>query len=201
VALLEHSIFQSELLISEENFLEQFPSRGGFSYFLLDTPGGSPTATAGALEAGLGDYGFDVTSTAEKLARYQAAENTFLATFQVLGGLGLLLGTLGLAVVMVRNVLERRRELAALRAFGYRRFRLGWMVAVENGFLLVVGMAVGSLAALVAVAPNLLSGHADVPWRDLGLTLAAILVAGLLAGVAAMLSALRAPLLPELKRE
>ena len=52
--------------------------------------------------------------TAERLAEFHAVENTYLSTFQTLGGLGLLVGTVGLAAVLLRNVLERRRELALL---------------------------------------------------------------------------------------
>ena len=65
-------------------------------------------------------FGGDATSTAERLARFHRVENTYLSTFQTLGGLGLLLGTVGLATVLLRNVLERRRELALLAAVGYR---------------------------------------------------------------------------------
>jgi len=43
-------------------------------------------------------------------------QNTYLNTFQVLGALGLLLGSAGLGVVVLRNVLERRAELAAMLA-------------------------------------------------------------------------------------
>jgi len=45
-------------------------------------------------------------------------ENTYLATFQALGGLGLLLGALGLAVVLLRSVLgAAQRTGAAARAW------------------------------------------------------------------------------------
>ena len=55
-----------------------------------------------------------MTPAAERLQSYLDAENAYLATFQALGGMGLLLGTLGLTVVLVRSVWERRGELAAL---------------------------------------------------------------------------------------
>ena len=63
-------------------------------------------------------------------------ENTYLSTFQALGGLGLLLGTIGLATVMFRNVLERRRELGLLRAVGYDRSRMTVMIVAEAVFVL-----------------------------------------------------------------
>ena len=102
---------------------------------------------------------------------FQAVENTYLATFQTLGGLGLLLGTFGLAVILVRNVLERVAELATLRALGYPRSALGWIVFTENALVLVVGLLLGTVAALVAVAPHLASGGALVPWLGLAATL------------------------------
>ncbi len=67
--------------------------------------------------------------------------NTYLATFQTLGGLGLLLGTVGLAAILLRNVLERRGELATLRALGFQRASLAWLVLAENTLLLLVGLA------------------------------------------------------------
>ncbi|HLA83376.1 MAG TPA: ABC transporter permease, partial [Thermoguttaceae bacterium] len=52
-----------------------------------------------------------------------------------------MLGTLGLAVVQLRNVVERRRELAVLRAVGLRSRQIAWLVLAENGFLLIAGLA------------------------------------------------------------
>ena len=199
VGLLEKSLFQSEMLISEENFKRHFPSRTGHSYFLMDPPAGREDELAGLLEGSLSAYGFDVTPTAEKLQRYQAVFNTYLATFQTLGGLGLLLGTVGLAAVLLRNVLERRGELATLRALGFHRRGLAWLVVAENAVLLVFGVLIGSLAALLAVSPHLVAGNALVPWGSLLLTLLVIVALGLLASSAAVRQALAAPLLPALK--
>jgi len=200
VGLLEKSIFQSEILISEEQFVRHFPSRGGFGYFLFD--GDPELADRGPeLEEALADFGLDVQSSAGKLAAYQAVENTYLTTFQVLGGLGLLLGTLGLAIVLIRNVLERQGELATLRAFGYRRRTLAAMVFFENALLLMGGLAIGTVAGLLSVLPHLLHGTTRVPWGSLAFTLLGILAAGMLASLVAARIALRTPLLPALKRE
>lgn len=202
VAQLEGSIFQSELLIPETAFLRHFPSRGGFRYFLIGGGShGTEQELATALESDLDRFGFDATSTHERLASFEEVENTYLTTFQALGGLGLLLGTLGLGVVLIKNVLERRRELATLRAFGFRRRTLAGLVVVENAFLLVVGLAVGGLAGLAAVAPHLAAGGAAVPWGALGATLLGVFAVGLLASLAAVAATVRVPLLPVLKAE
>jgi len=197
--MLGKGIFQSELLISERNFLEHFPSRSGYGFFLIEAPFEEAGALARVFEHNLDRFGFDAVETRERLASYQAVEHTYLSTFQLLGGLGLLLGTIGLAVVMLRNVIERQGELATLRAFGFRRSRLVRMVMAENAFLLLCGIGIGSLSAILSVLPRLASTH--VPWLSLAATLGVVLVVGLLAGVVASRVALATPLLPALKTE
>jgi ABC-type antimicrobial peptide transport system permease subunit len=198
---MKHSLFQSEILISEANFLRHFPSRSGYSYFLVDPPAGSEERATEALESALGPFGLDVTSTAQRLRDYNAVQNTYLSTFQTLGGLGLLLGTLGLGIILVRNIMERRGELAALRAFGFRRVRLALMVLAENVFLLGFGISLGTVSALAAIAPMVLGEGSSLPWASLLLTLAVVFLVGMLASLAGVLGTLRVALLPALKAE
>ncbi|MEM9408438.1 MAG: ABC transporter permease [Acidobacteriota bacterium] len=199
--LLRKSLFQRELLISEAQLLEHFPSRSGYSYFLVAPPEDGEEAVAQAMEETLGGFGFDIASSAERLQSFQAVENTYLGTFRILGGLGLLLGTIGLAVILLRNVLERRSELAALRALGFRRRRLARLVFLENGVVLVAGMVIGTVAALVAVFPHVSGGHALVPWGALAATLVVVLAVGLVAGLVAARRVLALPLLESLRAE
>ena len=199
--LLQGSIFQSELLISEDNFTKYFPSQSGYRYFLIQTPPDESEEVTQALENVLRDHGFDVTSTAEKLANYRIVENTYLSTFQTLGGFGLLLGTLGLGLILLRNAIERRGELATLRAFGFRRLTLSVMLLIENAFLLLTGMAIGTISALIAVGPRILAPGSHVPWTSLAVTLGVVFLIAMIASAAAVFFVLRAPLLPALKTE
>ena len=209
VGVLQRSIFQSELLISEANFKKHFPSQSGYAYFLIQTPSiPNPAAfsentehIAHTLERALDDYGLDVTSTTEKLASYRVVENTYLSTFQTLGGLGLLLGTLGLGIILLRNVIERSGELATLRAFGFQRNTLSLMLLSENGLLLLIGILIGTVSALIAVAPHLTTPDAQVPWLSLVMTLVSVFLVGMAASAIAVYFALRRPLLPALKHD
>lgn len=198
VGLLDGSLFQRELLIAEGHFTAHFPDREGYGHLLVETE--QPAAVAAALEKELAAYGLDATLSAERLRGFRAVENTYLATFQTLGLFGLLLGTLGLGILILRNVLERSGELAALSACGFRRTRLGAMLLYEHGFLLLAGEGIGSVAALIAVAPRLLD-PAPLPWAALGSSLGLVLATGLLACAAAAHWALRRPLLSTLKAE
>jgi ABC-type antimicrobial peptide transport system permease subunit len=201
VGLLQDSVFQSGLLMSEKDFLKLYPNQEGYSFFLIDTKSQPADEIRDLLSTALTAQGVEVTSTAARLESYLAVENTYLSTFQALGGLGLLLGAIGLAVVLLRGVWERRGELALLRALGYRHTALGWLVLAENAFLLLLGLGAGTVCALVAVGPHLLGGGGSVPWPRLLGMLGAVLLTGLLTAAAALAVTLRAPLLPALRRE
>jgi ABC-type antimicrobial peptide transport system permease subunit len=105
----------------------------------------------------------DTEPVGERLAGFLAVQNTYLATFQLLGGLGLLVGVFGLAVVMVRNVVERRGEIAMLRAVGFTGFRIGRLVLIENCVLLFWGILLGALSALLAMLPHAGIGRGVTP--------------------------------------
>ena len=201
VGLLEGSLFQSELVMAEPRFLKLFPSRGGYAFFLIEAPAGRGRQVSQTLAEALGDYGFNVTPTAERLASFAVVENTYLATFQMLGGLGLVLGTLGLGAILLRNVLERRGELALLRALGFPQRALAALVLAENGFLLLTGLFCGAACALLAVAPHLAAHPGELPWGQLAAMLALVAAAGMGSSALAVRAAWRVPMLGALSEE
>ena len=111
------------------------------------------------------------------------------------------LGTLGLAAVLLRNVFERRRELALLRAVGYGRADFAVMILAENALLLGAGLLTGISCALLAIAPAYAARGGQLISLSLAIMLLAVLAAGLLASLLATWAALRAPLLPSLRTE
>ena len=201
VALLADSIFQGDLLVSESAFLRLFPDTSGCGFFLVEAPSERTAAVQKTLDQNLGEYGFSAETTGRRMANFLAVQNTYLSTFQSLGGLGLLLGTLGLAAVQLRNVLERRGELALLRATGFRRATLGWLVLLEHAALLAAGLAVGGAAALLSVLPHLLHRGTAVSWMPIIATLSAVFVVGMTAGMMAVRAVVRTPWLATLREE
>ena len=199
VGLLANSILQGSLLISEGDFEHHYPDVSGYRYFLIDTGTENSDQAAQLLEDRFSDEGFDTRSTDELLASLLQVQNTYLSAFQSLGALGLLLGTFGLATVQLRNVLERRSELALMRSSGFARQRLATMVMLEHSILLLGGLATGVGASLVTVLPHWFSGGAAIPGTRLIIDLAVILTVGLLAGLAAVAATLRAPMISALR--
>ena len=125
--------------------------------------------------------GFTLTSAPERLAQFQAVQNTYLTIFSTLGGLALLLSTIGLAILVARHVMERRAEFATLTACGFLPRQLRLMVLAEHWFLFFAAIVLGSVTALIAVWPNLkLAGSGGMPLGSLALILLALLAGGLL---------------------
>lgn len=198
VGLLSNSVLQGKLLISDANFERLFPEISGYQFFLIHSDQDSQAVSA-AIEDGWSDEGLDVSSTHVALAKLLAVQNTYISAFQAIGALGLLLGTVGLAVVQVRSVLERRRELALLQAIGFSRFRIARLLLTEALALLVGGLCVGITAALIAIVPYMLSGNSQANFWEPLILLAIVLAVGLAASTVAVVTALRQPILRNLQ--
>jgi putative ABC transport system permease protein len=178
VGMLKDSILQGSLLIAEDEFARRFPSEDGYRMFLVDAPQDKAEAVAEKLSTRLRDFGLELMSATQRLAEFNRVKNTYLSIFQLLGGLGLILGSVGLGLVVLRNVLDRRGELAMLRAVGFEKVALKRMVFSEHSALCLCGLTCGVVAALVAVGPVLGSPGAEVPYLSLSLTIIAIGVSG-----------------------
>jgi ABC-type lipoprotein release transport system permease subunit len=178
VGALESSVLQGSLIIAENEFTARFPSVDGYQVFLIDAAADRTDAVAQELSSGLKDYGLMLTPTKERLAAFDAVENTYLSIFAVLGGLGLVLGSIGLGLVVLRNMLERRGELSMLRAVGFDKGQLKRMVFYEHWGLMLAGLGCGVVSAVVAVIPALQSRGGQVPLAGLLVTIAAIGLSG-----------------------
>ena len=199
VGAVANSILQGNLLIAEADFVRLFPSESGYRGFLVDAPAAASEPVSAALSRALQDVGLELTPTTRRLAQFNAVQNTYLNTFQILGGLGLLLGSVGLGVVVLRNVQERRGELGLMLALGFEAATLRRLVLTEHVALLLLGLGVGLVAALVAVLPSLGTPGSDFPWRSLSVTLGLVLANGLVWTAWATSRALRGRLVDSLR--
>ncbi|MHC4204883.1 MAG: ABC transporter permease, partial [Planctomycetota bacterium] len=180
VGLLKNSILQGSLIIADDEFIRRFPSEEGYRMLLIDCPRQKIDAVTDKLSFGLKDFGMDLLPAAQRLAEFSTVENTYLSIFQLLGGLGLILGSVGLGLVVLRNVLDRRGELAMLRAVGFDKLTLGKMIFHEHSGLMLAGLFCGAIAALLAVGPALKSPGAQAASFSLVLTIGAIGISGMI---------------------
>ncbi|MGL4594703.1 MAG: FtsX-like permease family protein [Thermoguttaceae bacterium] len=172
VGLLGNSALQGDILMSEQNLLELFPNVSGFQFFLVSqksnlrnekpkslsdqTPLGTlNSASEKILRDLMADFGIRGESMTDRLRKLFAIQNTYLSTFQSLGGIGLLLGILGLTVIQVRTILERRHELALLSALGFTKSRTILLLVYESSLLVLTAIFVAIMALCMALLPFL----------------------------------------------
>jgi hypothetical protein len=188
VAALHDSLLQGEIIVSDAAFRTLFPREPGYRMLFFGIADATPARLdemTRLVEDRLTPFGVDVERSADRIAAYHRVENTYISTFQTLGGFGLLLGTLGLAAITARNVLERRRELALLGAAGLTRDDLGLIVGAEQATVISAGILIGLAASVLAVIPVLLDRGRGVPV----LPLVWILVVAAAGGAVALCSA------------
>ena len=145
------------------------------------------------------------------LAQQERAAYLFLSPWLI----GLFCLTLGPTLVSLYLSFTSFDLLQPPRWIGLENYALVWADAdfwnaTRNTVLitvitvpgaLVVGLALGMIAAAVAVAPALFSASAQLPYASLAITLAAVLVNGALWTWAATRAALRGDLLAALRNE
>ncbi|MDX9845875.1 MAG: ABC transporter permease [Tenuifilaceae bacterium] len=180
VAGLSNSVFQGNILISDELFRKHFPSSSGSSIMLVDAPSDYQPELIDLFNSSLVDFGVEVKPTSVRLAEFNTVENTYLTVFMVLGGLGIVIGTFGLGVVLLRNMLERSGELAVMLAMGFSKRELFRLIFTENLFLLISGLTVGTLSAAIGILPSLLSPAFSVPYGFVAILLASVFLSGVL---------------------
>jgi hypothetical protein len=186
VAMLSTNVLQGSLVMSESNFKRLFPEQRGYQVFLVDAPGRAGASIQDTMTTRYGDFGMRLKPTTERLAQFHAVENTYLDIFQALGTLGMMLGILGLAILLLFNVIDRRSDLSILWAMGFRRRRIAALLALEHLSLMMWGLFLGTGAALVTMWPSLASPGDPVSMGGIAYALILIVTVGVLSTVGAL---------------
>ncbi len=97
-----------------------------------------------------------------------------------------MLGTLGLAVVLVRTVIERKSELALLASIGFTSAARVRLVLTENAFLLILGLVLGTTSAVIGILPAVFRDSRPINVLSLAGTLLAVLAVGLISATVAV---------------
>ncbi len=175
---LAPSIFQGSVIIAGGRFLEQFPESSGTQVFLVEGEVADTAVIRSETGRGLRDLGWEMELAPVRLAEFNSVTNAYLSIFMVMGALGLLLGTFGLVVVLSRSILERRQEIALLKAVGYSRRKIRKLVTREYMILLLAGITTGFAAAIIATLPSIASASTGTSFSTILIWLAVLSLNG-----------------------
>jgi putative ABC transport system permease protein len=178
-----HSLFGDRLVSSRD--------------YLSLVPGTDPEAFAARLQSRFISNGTEAFSIPALMDEAFTMTHQIFQLFQGYLAMGLLVGIAGIAVVMIRAVRERRRQIGTLRALGFPARSVGRSFAIEAAYVAVQGTVIGVLLSLLTlytiIARSDAMGDLDfsVPILQLTVLLVATVGASLLATVAPALSATR----------
>jgi putative ABC transport system permease protein len=183
------TVLQGRILVDERLFTRIFPEIPGYRQWLV-----KPAEASAARPAGLLRQGWEIEGCDARLRNLAAMENSYLDMFLVLGGLGVVLGVAGLAILLLRNVETRRGELAVLRALGVPRRRVVGYLLVEQLGLMGLGLLFGLVPALLILLPAVVRLSQALPAGAIAVLILGYLAVGATATLAAASRALRKPL-------
>lgn len=182
----------SGIYVSSEIIPQTFGRPSSIEYYLRLAPGIDARTFARQVEAALLPYGAQAEATADVIGRATGFIRGFIRIIQGFMALGLIVGIAALGVVSYRAVIERRHQIGALRAIGYRRAMVALGFLLESALVTSAGIVGGALLG-VLLARNVVTGEQDlagglegfslvIPWGQL------LFFSGLALGVALLMA-------------
>lgn len=175
-----------------------FYGRAGLDGLFAEPPAASrafvsatvPDAVVEQLRTTFVANGIEADTIRDRVETALALNTAFFTLMEQFVGAGLVIGTAGIGVIMVRAVRERRREIGVLRALGFPTASVARAFVVEACFVSVEGVVVGMVTAIIAsygLASSTASWAENLEWT---LPVGALAVIAAITIVASLLASL-----------
>jgi putative ABC transport system permease protein len=161
------------------------------------TSGTDASSVANTMKRDFAQLGMATTVIPVIISDFIQIGNSFLGVFEAFLALGLVVGIAGLGIISIRSVVERRKEIGMLRAIGFRRRMVLSAFLLENSYVALLGIFIGTVLGIdlgYAIATSPGSGVTFViPWVSLLEIIAFSYGLALLATLSSSRSAARIP--------
>lgn len=162
----------------------------------LEEPGNQEAMEQIAQQVMAMETGLSVRTTCEHVESLTEIQMA-IAVAWLTSTVAILIGTLGTLNTMFMSIQERIREIGILRALGWERRRIVWMILGESVTISCIGGVIGAIAAIVLVrlltqvpaVNGLIQGRLD--WNVLAQGIGVALLVGFLGGLLPAISASR----------
>ena len=135
------------------------------------------------------------TRTYERIETTLEFTDRITSFLQIYVTFGLIIGAVGMGVISVRNVSERKREIGMMRAIGFPRRQVIISVLLELVVLGIIGLLIGVINGLLISTgfANMQNATLIIPWQELGSYLSIIVLIALGSGTLPAIAASRIP--------
>jgi ABC-type antimicrobial peptide transport system permease subunit len=201
-------VYLTEYWANQTNFLAEADGETSISrasdqydYFLIKTNYAIDAPELESIAQAIEEF----TNTNDEGYRLLAGDNFYVASATVLSSrvesslemiervvsflqiyvtFGLVIGAVGMAVISVRNVAERKREIGMMRAIGFPRTQVMISVLLELVVLGIIGVVIGIVNGLVISVgfANMQGVTLVIPWGDICVYLGLISLIAIAAG-------------------
>ncbi len=154
IGIAGQSIFAGMFMMSVENIETIHPASATFDMFVFASEK-DPEAFAIEIEKEFATYGMDARLTEDVVRDAVSFELSYMTLFNAYLGLGAVLGMAAVGVRTTRALIRRKRELAILRAVGYKKGAVTRLVFTEFFGLGMIGVMAGVFAGVGALIGSL----------------------------------------------
>jgi putative ABC transport system permease protein len=128
----------------EDYAAEDFGAKEKTLHLIKLEGGADKREVSNEMRKSLVTYGFYAIVIEEVIEQFLEVQNAFFDLFNAFLALGLIIGIVGLGIVTLRSVYERRHEIGMMRAVGFKRRAVVGSFIGESGFIAGSGLMVGT---------------------------------------------------------
>ncbi len=188
IGLMNQAIVDGYFM-SKETLSSEFALESNSLFFISVREGVDADELGRNLERELFRFGFQPMVIDTLFREVMSAQFMFFDLFSGYMGLGLVVGIAGLGIISLRAVHERRLEIGMMRAIGFKRRMIKYAFLVENSFITVTGIILGSILGIGVGWILWYDGFRPMGW-DFYIPWASILGIGIIAYVAMLFTAI-----------
>ncbi len=179
------------IFINEETVYDTFKALGPNRMLVSYAEGLDPAEQSVLLEKDFVDAGLTTISVKALAEQITSSVNSIFTLFRAFLAMGLVIGIVGLGIITIRAIYERRLEIGMMRAIGFTKNMVVVNFALESAFISLLGIVAGSLLGVLVGYQLYMEALESmdfifvIDWKP-------ILVVAVLAFIATMLSILPA---------
>lgn len=139
----------SGVFVSEATLYTDLKALGPNLMLISYAEGLDPAEQSVLLEKDFLAYGLTTISVRSLAEEITASVDSIFTLFRAFLAMGLIIGIVGLGIITIRSIYERRLEIGMMRAIGFTKGMVVTNFALESAFISLLGILAGSLLGIL----------------------------------------------------